>query len=347
MSSLIKGMKVYLVEPIDDINQLKNQFQPYIDAGLDLSVGPYVSERNKGFSEQDLIRIGNEYDAVIGMSREKFTRDIIMASDRLKMIGKTGIGIDHIDINAATEKGIVVTNTPNLNALSVSEHAISLMLALLKKLPKVDAHLRAGYWRDGSTLADEVYHNTIGIVGFGNIGRGVAKRLQGWDCTLIAYDPYVTQEQADALGWNVKMVDWETLFATSDAITIHTPLNEETRGFVGEREFKMMKRTAVLVNTARGPIVNRDALNNALRSGEIAGAGIDTHVPEPVGSDYPLLDLHENVVLTTHNAGWARPALCRLAEMAAKNTIETLSGNICENICNPEVEKLWRTRFGY
>ena len=101
MSSLIKGMKVYLVEPIDDINQLKNQFQPYIDAGLDLSVGPYVSERNKGFSEQDRIRIGNEYDAVIGMSREKFTRDIIMASDRLKMIGKTGIGIDHIDVNAA------------------------------------------------------------------------------------------------------------------------------------------------------------------------------------------------------------------------------------------------------
>lgn len=345
MNELI-GKKVFLLEPIDDIESYVDQCALYKDSGCELTVGPCVSERDKGYPKEQLIEIGNTYDAVVGMSREKFTRDIIMESERLKMITKTGIGMDHVDIAAATEKGIVVTNTPGQNGLSVAEHAIALMLALLKKLPYEDRRLREHYWRDGSTLSDEIYKSTIGIVGYGHIGHMVAKRLQGWDCNLIAYDSYVTQEQADKIGYNVKMVDWETLFSTSDVVTVHMPLNAETRGLVDAKAIGMMKKTAYLINTARGPVVDINALSEALHSGKIAGAGLDTHSHEPVGETYPLLDLHDNVILTPHNAGWAGPALARLAIVAAQNTIDVLSGKLNKNVCNPEVEELWRNRFG-
>lgn len=345
MNELV-GKKVFLLEPIDDIDEYVDQIKLYTDSGCELTVGPYVTETKKGYTKEQLIEIGNTYDAVIGMSREKFTEEIIMASERLKMITKTGIGMDHVDIAAATKKGIVVTNTPGQNGLSVAEHAIALILALLKKLPLEDKHLREGFWRDGQTLSGEVYKSTIGIVGYGHIGRMVAKRLQGWDCSLIAYDPYVSQEQADEIGYGVKMVDWETLFSTSDVVTVHTPLNAETRGLVDAKAIGMMKKTAYLVNTARGPVVDVAALSEALHSSKIAGAGIDTHVPEPVGTAYPLLDMHDNVVLTPHNAGWAGPALARLAVVAAQNTVDVLNGKLNSNVCNPEVEKLWRVRFG-
>ncbi|MBQ4425923.1 MAG: hydroxyacid dehydrogenase [Lachnospiraceae bacterium] len=344
MNELI-GKKVFYLEPIDGIDQYVDQFKLYRESGCDLTIGPYVSETEKVYSKDELIEIGNTYDAVIGMHREAFTRDIIMASNKLQMITKTGIGMDHVDIPAATEKGILVTNTPGQNTLTVAEHAITLMLTLLKKIPYNERHLREGHWRDNSTLSEEIFHSTIGIVGFGNIGKMVAKRLQGWDCILQAYDPYLTKEQIEGAGLNVRKVDWETLWSTSDVITIHCPLNTETRGLVSAKELEMMKPTAYLINTARGPIVKVSDLNEALRAGKIAGAGIDTHDgPEPVLPDYPLLDLHENVILTTHNAGWAGPGLARLAIVAAQNTITCLCGKI-QNACNPEVEALWRQRF--
>ncbi|MBQ6075008.1 MAG: hydroxyacid dehydrogenase [Lachnospiraceae bacterium] len=344
MNELV-GKKVFYLEPIDGIDVYVDQFKLYRESGCDLSVGPFVSETDKVYSKEELIEIGNTYDAVIGMHREAFTRDIIMQCDKLQMITKTGIGMDHVDIPAATEKGILVTNTPGQNTLTVAEHAITLMLALLKKLPYEERHLREGFWRDNSTLSEEIFHSTIGLVGFGNIGKMVARRLQGWDCNLIAYDPYLTEEQIEGAGLNVKKVDWETLWSVSDVVSVHCPLTAETRGLVGARELSLMKPTAYLINTARGPIVKVKDLNEALRAGKIAGAGIDTHDgPEPVLPDYPLLDLHENVILTPHNAGWAGPGLARLAVVAAQNTIDGLTGKIT-NACNPEVESFWRSRF--
>ncbi len=337
------GKKVFIVEPLDGIN---TQFDLYRQSGCELAVGPYVSEKDKGYSKEALIKIGNEYDAVIGMSREKFTRDIIMNSNRVKMIAKTGIGMDHIDIDAATEKGILITNTPSQNDMDVAEFAVGLILSLMKGFFRNDAYLRTMHWRDVTTLGKELYHHRVGLVGFGNIGRHVAKRLSGWECEIIAYDPYISQEKADSFGLNVRMVDWETLFKTSDAISMHLPLTKETRNCVGKREFEMMKKDAIFVNTSRGPIVDLEALSWALHSGEIGAAGIDTHAKEPIGPDYPLLDLHDNVILTSHLGGWAQGGLTRMTEIAARNTIESLCGKLPKYTCNPQVESFWRKRFG-
>jgi D-3-phosphoglycerate dehydrogenase len=262
------------------------------------------------------------------------------------MIGKTGIGVDHIDIAAATEKGILVTNTPGNHELDVAEYAVGEMLLLMKGYARIDAHFRSGGWRAPSTMGGEMYRSVVGLLGYGNIGRHVAKRLQGWDCEIIAYDPFVTQEQCNAFGYPVKMAAWDDLFGKSDIVSLHLPLNDKTRGCVGKKEFSLMKKSAYVINTSRGPLIDLEALDWALANGEIAGAAIDVHVKEPAGADYPLLK-YDNTVLTPHCAGWAAGGLARIAEHAARNTIEALSGKPPRSTVNPDVIPLWRKRFGY
>ncbi len=341
MNDLV-NRRIIVVEPMDDV---PTQFDLLRKSGCDLVIGPYVSEGKKGYTSEQLIEIGNTFDAIIGMSREKFPREILMQCNRVRTIGKFGIGVDHIDLEAAAEKGILITNTPGQNTMTVAEYAIGMILAVLKNIPRNDRYLRNMHWRDMSTAGWEIYRSTVGLVGFGGIGREMAKRLQGWECKVIAYDPYVTQAQADEYGYGVQMVNWDTLFQTADIVSLHLPCTKETIGIIGRREFEMMKDNAILVNTARGPIVDHDALAWALVNKKIGGAGIDTHAHEPILPTDPLLPLDERVILTPHSGGWATSALARLAERAALNTVQALSGQLPDCIANPAVIPLWKKRF--
>lgn len=339
----LKGKKVILLEPTDRID---TQFRLYEESGCALTVGPYTSEPARAYSPEQLIAIGNEYDAAVGMSREKFTPEILRHCNRLQIISKTGIGVDHIDLAAASAQGILIANTPGNHDLDVAEYTIGQMLALLKRYDFNERHMRGGGWRGPETLGGELYGLTVGLVGYGNIGRHVAKRLCGWDCRLIAYDPYVSQEKCDSFGHPVTMVDWETLFSQSDIISLHMMLNAETRGCVAKREFSLMKKTAYIINTSRGPLIDLPSLDWALESGEIAGAAIDTHAVEPVGPDYPLYR-YDNVLLTPHCAGWAAGGLARNSDHAARNVIEALTGTPPKSTVNPDAIPLWKQRFGY
>jgi D-3-phosphoglycerate dehydrogenase / 2-oxoglutarate reductase len=336
----LTGKKIFLAEPIAGSEYTYDYLR---DTGAELIIGPHVSRPDQPYNEEKLMELGNEVDAFIGMSREKMTKQVLQNSKRLQIVTKTGIGVDHIDVATATECGILVTNTP-MNRLAVAEFAIMVMLALTKKTRQTGEHLLTGNWRDDSVTVTELFGKTIGLLGFGGIGRQVAKRLQGWDATLIAYDPYIKPAEAEKFG--VKLVDRDTLFKNADILTLHLPLNSETKGSVGKNELQMMKPTAILVNTARGKIVKEADLVEALRSQQIAGAGVDVFESEPAKTTNPLFAM-ENVIISPHSAGFTWEALRRMAEQAAQNTIQALSGKVpdMEYIVNPEVLDLWKRKW--
>jgi D-3-phosphoglycerate dehydrogenase len=337
----LTGKKLLLAEPIYG-SELTYDFVR--ETGCELIIGPHVTKTGQGYTEAQLIEFGNEVDALIGMSREKMTKRVIQNSKRIRVITKFGIGMDHVDVATATECGILVTNTP-MNRLSVAEFAIMEMLALNKKVFSTANHIKkTGVWRNDSTTVNELFEKTVGILGFGGIGRQVAKRLQGWDVTMIAYDPYIDLAEAEKRG--VKLVDRDTLFKDSDILTLHLPLTEETKGSIGKREFQMMKPTAILINTARGKIVKEADMIEALRDGKLAGAGVDVFETEPVRPDNPLLDM-ENVITSPHCAGFTFEALSRMAKQGVQNTLQALSGEVpgMEFIVNPEVLNMWKTKW--
>ncbi|HEY3423615.1 MAG TPA: hydroxyacid dehydrogenase [Negativicutes bacterium] len=332
------GRKILIAEPI---NGSEYTYDYLRDMGCELILGPHVSRSNEGYSEDQLVSLVNQVDAIIGMSREKLTKRVLESAGRLKVICKYGMGVDHIDVKTATDKGILVTNAPVHN-LTVAEFTIALMLALYKKVPRNERYIKAGGWRDDSATGYDLFGKTVGLLGLGAIGKQVAKRLQGWDVTIIAYDPYVQQEDAENLG--VKLVDWETLFKSSDIISLHVPLTVQTTHIVAQKEFLLMKQSAILINTARGKLVNKNDLIEALRDGQIAGAGVDVWESEPVAKDDPLLFM-ENVVTSPHVAGFTFEALRRIAEQAAKNCVQALNGERPDFVVNPEALDFWKTRM--
>jgi D-3-phosphoglycerate dehydrogenase len=339
--NMLQGRRVLIAEPIAGCSE--RSFHLFAELGCELVVGPDVSRTREGYSRQQLIEFGGAFDGIIGMSREKFPRDILEAFTRVRVICKYGIGVDHIDLAAACERGILVSNTL-VHHNTVAEHAFAVILALLKKLSYCQRHLKNFGWRDETTLCSELYHKKIGVVGLGGIGRQFIQRLQGWEVELIGCDPYVDAEQAAAMG--VTKVDWQTLFRQSDVISVHMPLTEETRGAIGAAEFAMMKPEAVIVNTSRGGIIDQSALVAALKSGRIAGAGLDVFEKEPLAPGMEILALSDHVVLTPHNAGWTREALLRIATQAHVNCIEALKGNVPVSVANPQVLQGWVARFG-
>ncbi|MBP1932172.1 hydroxyacid dehydrogenase [Ammoniphilus resinae] len=329
--------KVLIMEPIDD---MEDTHQMLKDAGYELILGPPVSRTAERFSESQLIELCQDVDAIMGMAREKITRKVIESSPRLRVICKYGIGVDNIDIQAASEHGVLVTNAP-VHTKTVAEYAFSLILSVLKKIPRNLNHLKQGKWRDSSTMGNELYKKTIGMVGFGAIGKQLAKRLQGWDVQILIYDPFATRETADLFG--AQLVDWNTLFQTSDVVTLHLPLMESTRKIISRNEFFMMKNSAILINTSRGPIVDEQALIEALQDKRIAGAGLDVFETEPISKDNPLLEM-ENVVITPHVAGYTFESLHRISEQCSRNCLSALRGEIPEFIVNREAVEKWRER---
>jgi D-3-phosphoglycerate dehydrogenase len=263
-------------------------------------------------------------DAIL-MRTAQLSAEVLQAEKRLKVIGRHGVGVDNIDLEAATELGIQVTNAPESNANSVAEHAIGLIIACAKKLSFFDSEIRRGNFgiRDQVRGVD-LEGKTVGIVGFGAIGSLVAKKaIFGFEMSAIVYDPYLAKEQVPT---KITLVDsWEKLFQTADFVTLHLPSTPETKGCVGKDEFVMMKSTAFLINTARGEIVNEADLIAALQGKIIAGAGLDVYAQEPPGKDNPLLQL-DNVIVTPHNAALTKECAIRTAVHAAMGIDDVLSG---------------------
>ncbi|MDW8045619.1 MAG: hydroxyacid dehydrogenase, partial [Nitrososphaerota archaeon] len=247
------------------------------------------------------------------------------AADRLKIIVKYGSkpGIDNVDLEAAIEKGIIVSYTPQANSDSVAEHTITLMLALLKKLNVMARRLKEGLWRDKNILGYELLGKSVGIIGLGAIGYRVAEKMKGFGVRLLAYDPYVPNERAKEVG--VELVDLNTLLRESDIVTIHATLTKETTRLIGEKELRMMKKNAIIVNTARGAIIDEKSLIKALKEGWIAGAALDVFEEEPPKPNHPLLNM-DNVIATPHSASCTYEAWRREGFMAAEEVLRVLRG---------------------
>ncbi|HWB87671.1 MAG TPA: hydroxyacid dehydrogenase [Acidimicrobiia bacterium] len=259
--------------------------QPYSVVSVDDSAG------------EDFATALETAQALIVRSATTVSRDLISRAPELRAIGRAGVGVDNVDIEAATERGVAVFNAPGGNTLAAAELTLGLMLSVARKIPEADASLRSGRWDRAAFKGVELAGKTLGLIGAGRIGGEVAIRCRAFGMAVVVYDPYLTADRADELG--VELVDLATVLARADFISIHVPLNDETRGIVGEETLAKMKRTAYLVNASRGGVVDEPALAAALREGAIAGAALDVYETEPLDTDSPLRDV-PNLVLTPH-----------------------------------------------
>jgi D-3-phosphoglycerate dehydrogenase len=249
-----------------------------------------------GKDKDKLAEIIGQYDGLAIRSATKVTEKILEAADNLKVIGRAGIGVDNVDIPAATAKGVIVMNTPFGNSITTAEHAISMMLALARQIPEADASTRASKWEKSRFMGVEVTNKTLGLIGAGNIGSIVADRAQGLRMKVIAYDPFLTPERALDLG--VEKVDLDELLARADFITLHTPLIDATRNILSKEALAKTKKGVRIINCARGGLIDEVALKDALESGQVAGAALDVFAEEPA-KDNPLFDV-PNVICTPH-----------------------------------------------
>ncbi|MCD6553095.1 MAG: D-glycerate dehydrogenase [Anaerolineae bacterium] len=261
------------------------------------------------------------------------------AGPQLKVISNYAVGYDNIDVAAATARGIIVTNTPGVLTDTTADFAFTLLMAAARRVVEGMDYVRAGKWLTwGPTLllGRDVHHATLGLIGMGRIGSGMARRAQGFEMRVLYYDPYCPPEKGEALG--AQSVELNTLLAESDFVSVHVPLTPETHHMLGVEQFKMMKSSAILINTARGPIVDPDALYAALKNGEIAYAALDVTEPEPLPADHKLLTL-PNLIVCPHIASASIATRTKMATMAAENLIAGLKGEMPPNPVNPEVLK--------
>lgn len=248
-----------------------------------------------GCSHENLLKKISKYDALIVRSSTKVTKDVILGSN-LGIIGRAGVGLDNIDVDAATKKGIKIVNSPEAPTIAVAELVIGSIIALMRNIVPADRTMREGRWEKNIFTGNELYGKTLGIIGFGRIGKEVAIRARAFGIKIIIYDPHITSE--DAREFNGEQVELNTLLNNSDIITLHVPLIEKTKNLINEDRLKLMKKSAILVNAARGGIIDENALYSALKERRINGAALDVFESEPpVGN--PLLKL-ENVLLTPH-----------------------------------------------
>ncbi len=281
-------------------------------------------------SPEELKAIIKDYDALIVRSSTKVTKDIIEAATKLKVIGRAGVGLDNVDTEAASKRGIIVMNTPAGNTISTAEHTMSLILSLSRNIPQASLSLREGKWDRGKYMGVELYGKTLGIVGLGRIGTEVAKRAASFGMRIIAYDPYLMVERALDLG--VKLVDFKEVLKQSDYITIHTPITDETKYMFSDEEFAQMKQGVRIINSARGGIIDETALARAIESGKVGGAALDVFEVEPP-KDNPLLK-SDRVVVTPHLGASTEEAQVNVAIEIAKQVADALLGRGYRNAVN-------------
>lgn len=288
---------------------------------------------HKKYTEDELISESKDVDGIVISSRYGVSRRMMENCKKLKVISKRGTKPSNVDLQTATELGIAVTWTPGANSISVAEHALMLILALAKKLVESMNAQKKGKWRADLTPGMELYGKTVGVIGLGEAGSELAKRLSCFGVEILGYDPYVAKERAEQL--NVKMVSLDELFKTSDIVTLHCELNKETEHLVGEQQLKQMKRSAYIVNTARGGLIDTGALYNALKEGVIVGVALDVFEEEPTQAGNPLFAL-KNVLVTPHIAGVTNESVGREPCWAAEEVVRVLKGEIPKNVMNPE-----------
>jgi D-3-phosphoglycerate dehydrogenase len=302
--------------------------EPIAEAGIRLL-------RERGFEvdidgDSDLGEAISRYDAIVIRSATKLTADVIERAERLKVIGRAGVGIDNVDVDAATRRGIVVANAPESTVVSAAEHTIGLLVALSRNIPQAHAALKQGRWERKTYGGVELADKTLGVLGFGRIGQQVARRAAGLGMRVVAYDPFVAPDRFRELG--VERLDRaEDVYSTADFLTLHLPLTDETRRSVAADAFAQMKDGVRLVNAARGELVDEEALLEALRSGKVGGAALDVFSAEPYSG--PLLEL-DNVVATPHLAASTEEAQDRAGVIIAEQVAAALEGGLVTNAVN-------------
>ena len=271
-----------------------------------------------GLTEQQLVQTIPEYDALVVRSAVKVTKPIIDAATNLKLIGRAGVGVDNIDTEYATKKGIIVMNAPFGNIISAAEHTMGLMLAVARNIPQADRKLKQKQWDRKSFTGTELNRKTLGLIGLGKVGKEVATRAKSFNMNIIVYDPYISKEAADEL--EVTLKDLNDILKESDFITVHTPLMPSTRNLIDEKQFSLMKPSARIINCARGGIINEQALVNAIKQGKIQGAALDVYEHEPP-LESGLLD-HDNIITTPHLGASTKEAQTNVSTDIADQLIE-------------------------
>lgn len=287
-------------------------------------------------SQDDLMAQIPEADALIIRSGVKITPEVYKAAPKLKAIARAGVGVDNIDLAAATENDVIVMNTPGGNTISTAEHTLGLMLSLARHIPQGNASLKAGRWDRKKYMGVELRGKTLGLVGFGRIGQAVAKRAQGFEMNVIAFDPYAPDNVFSITG--VQRTDLDTLYAESDFISLHTLVTDETKGMINADAIRKMKEGVRLVNAARGVLIDDWALAEALKAGKVAGAALDVYATEPPPEEHPLIGL-DNVIDTPHLAASTVDAQITVAVEAAELIIDFLHNGTHANVVNKDVLK--------
>ncbi len=273
-------------------------------------------------NQEDLIKAIPEYEALVVRSATKVTAEVIAAGKKLKVIGRAGVGVDNIDIQAATERGIMVINAPEGNTISAAEHAIAMLTSLARNISAANVSMKKGEWKRSIFQGVELYRKTLGVIGIGRIGSEVARRVRGMGMTVLAYDPYIAPEQAEKSG--VELVELDTLLREADFITLHMPRNASTYHILGAAEFKKMKQGVRIINCARGGLIDEAALCDAISSGQVAGAGLDVFEEEPPTS-CPLISM-DSVIVTPHLGASTHEAQVNVAVQVAEQIVKALKG---------------------
>ncbi|MEA2102323.1 MAG: phosphoglycerate dehydrogenase [Thermodesulfobacteriota bacterium] len=292
-------------------------------AGFDVDV-------NTGLAPEEILKIIGEYDGLVVRSATKATPKLIAAATKLKVIGRAGAGVDNIDIKAASRQGIVVMNTPGGNTVTTGEHTIAMLMALTRNIPQATASMKAGKWEKKKFPGREVLNKTLGIIGMGRVGSVVASRARGLKMNVIVYDPFVSNELAEEMGITLAGID--EVYTRSDYITVHTPLMKETKGLVGAEAFEKMKTGVMVLNCARGGIIDEKALLDALDSGKVAGAAIDVYTKEPP-EDRDLVN-HPKCICTPHLGASTHEAQENVAIAVAEQIVDYLKNDVIRNALN-------------
>ena len=303
---------------------------PIAPEGVELLKSQAEVDVRKGLETQELVGILPDYEALIVRSETKVTADVIKAGERLQVIGRAGVGVDNIDLDAATGRGIAVVNAPMGNTVAAAEHTLAMMFALARNIPQAHQSLKQGKWERSSFMGVQLRNRTLGIIGLGRVGSEVARRVQSFAMRVIVHDPFVSPDYARILG--VELAPLERLLAESDFITLHAPLTDGTYRLIGERELGMMKPGARLINVARGELIDEDALLKALETGRLAGAALDVFTEEPPG-ETPLLK-HPKVVITPHLGASTEEAQREVAVEVAEQVMAVLRGEPARNTVN-------------
>lgn len=317
-------------------------YEPIRAAGHELVFArPSSQESGARLTDPDLMAQCRDADGIMAMA---LSGEVMASATNLRIVVASAIGYEKIDVESATNLGILVCNSPTPeNFESVSESTMLFILALLKRLKRKEGRLRAGEWGQVSDRGHLLWKKTVGLIGLGRTGSGVARRLAGWEVQIIGYDPYVAPERARELG--VRLVDLEALLSQSDIVSLHVVVTPETRNMIGEAQLRRMKPTAYLINTSRGEAIDEDALTRAIREDWIAGAALDTFQIEPLALDSSLRDLDpERVLLTPHSVAHTFASLEANRALAIQSLLTALRGEVPPTVVNPAAIEAWRAR---